>query len=189
MYARYGYWLGFDATSGDANAITIGATLGHSTTNTGSLNLIRPSTATADVTARYSGKAAGVSTRGDASGHFTANVNLMAKFGEAVTDSSLSGAISGFQGNAVNPNWRITLNESDLTADAALATAGTDGIAYGGAGQGVWTAQGYGPAPIDPDGSGPQTAQNQRPEGFFGTFNANFTDGMAAGAYTTRADD
>ena len=185
MYARYGYWLAFDA-SGAATGITIGAALGNAGTNTASLNLIRPASATADVTASYSGNAAGISTRGDASGHFTANVSLTATFGEAITDSSLSGFISGFEGNAVNPNWRVTLNKSALTADGALGTDAADGIAYGGAGAGTWTAQGYGPAPIDPDGDGPDTAQSQRPEGFFGTFNANFTDGMAAGAYATR---
>ena len=38
---------------------------------------------------------------------------------------------------------------------------------------GVWTAQGYGP-------------NGGRPEGFFGGFNAHFSDGHAAGAYATR---
>ena len=185
MYARYGYWLTF--TDGAASGITIGAAPGHSTTNTANLNLIRPATATADVTASYSGKAAGISTRGDTSGHFTANVSLTAKFGEAVTDSGLSGTISGFEGNAVNPNWRVTLNETALTADANFAA---NGIAYGGAAAGEWTAQGYGPTPVDHDGDTNTPAQNQRPEGFFGTFNANFTDdGMAAGGYAARADD
>ena len=176
MYAEYGYWLAFDA-DGAATGINTGARQGQ-TTNTASLNLIRPASATADVTARYSGKAGGISTRGDASGHFTANVNLTATFGAAVTDSSLSGSISGFQGSAANPSWRITLDDATLDANAAGS-----GIAYGGAAAGAWTTQGYGPAPIDHDGDTNTPDQNQRPAGFFGTFNANFHDGMAAGAY------
>ena len=189
MYARYGYWLTFDATTGAATSIDTYAAVGHSTTNTANLNLLRPSTATADVTASYSGSAAGISARGDASGHFTANVKLTATFGEAIADSSLSGYISGFKGEAVNSSWRVTLNESALTDAAALGTAATDGIAYGGAAVGAWTAQGYGPTPVDHDGDSNTAAQNQRPEGFFGRFNANFTDGMAAGGYAARADD
>lgn len=188
MYARYGYWLTFDTTSGAATAINTVASAGHATTNTANLDLIRPAAATADVTARYSGKAAGISTHGNASGHFTANVNLTATFGEAIADSSLSGFVSGFQGNAVNPNWRVTLSKSALTDAAALGTGATDRLAYGGAAVGAWTAQGYGPSQVDTTGDGTPD-KNQRPEGFFGTFNANFTDdGMAAGAYAARAD-
>ncbi len=185
MYARYGYWLTIDATTDAATAISIAAAPGHSSTNVTTFNLTRPGTATADVTARYSGSAAGISARGDASGHFTANVNLTATFGAAVTDATLSGSISGFMGNAVNPNWRVTLNETSLNA-----TAGFDanGIAYGGAAAGEWQAQGYAPDAVDHDGDPNTAAQPQRPEGFFGNFNANFTDGMAAGAYATRAD-
>lgn len=178
MYARYGYWLAFDATTGAATGISTAAAVGHSTTNTANLNLIRPASATADVTASYSGKAGGISTRGDASGHFTANVNLTATFGAAVTDSSLSGSISGFDGKAANPSWRITLDDATLN-DAATGS----GIAYGGAAAGAWTTQGYGPTPVDHDGDSNTAAQNQRPAGFFGTFNANFHDGMAVGAY------
>ncbi|MDE0097613.1 MAG: hypothetical protein OXS40_14790 [Gammaproteobacteria bacterium] len=182
MYARYGYWLTFDTTSGAATGINTAASVGHSTTHTATLDLTRPATATADVTARYSGKAAGISTRGDASGHFTANVNLMATFGE--TAGTLDGSISGFQGNAVDPGWRVTLEDATLSAAATGS-----GIAYGGAAAGAWTTQGYGPAPVDTTGDGSGDT-NQRPEGFFGTFNANFTGGgMAAGAYAARADD
>ena len=184
MYARYGYWLTFDGNEAATTLTTVGAE-GHSTTNTASLNLIRPATATKNVTAEYSGKAAGISARGDNSGHFTANVNLTATFGADVTngDSKISGFITGFSPGAhTDSSWRVTLEDATLDA----AAAGT-GVAYGGAAAGAWTAQGYGPAPVDHDGDPGTTAQNQRPEGFFGTFNANFTGGgMAAGAYATR---
>ncbi len=186
LYARYGYWLTIDTTTDLATAISIAAAPGHSSTNVTTFNLTRPSTATADVTARYSGSAAGISARGDASGHFTATVNLTATFGAAVTDATLSGNISSFMGNAVNPNWRVTLNETSLNATAGFDANGT---AYGGAAAGDWQAQGYAPAAVDHDGDTNTAAQPQRPEGFFGNFNANFTDGMAAGAYSTRADD
>ena len=186
MFAQYGYWLTFNA-AGAATGISTAAAIGHANTNTAGLNLIRPAAATTDVTARYSGKAGGISTRGDASGHFTANVNLTATFGGEVddttntndiSDSKISGSISGFEGKAVNSSWRVTLN------DALLSSAATGaGIAYGGAAAGAWTAQGYGPAPVDHDGDTGTPAQPQRPAGFFGTFSANFHDGMAVGAY------
>ena len=187
MFAVYGYWLTF--TDGAASGIGTYAGVGNADTTTGTntanLDLLRPDSASADVTARYSGKTGGISTRGDASGHFTATVNLTATFGEAITDSSLSGSITGFEGNATNPNWRVTLEETPLDAGANLnhGTAGDNGNAFGGAAPGVWTAQGYGPRPVDHDNDATTDAIRQRPAGFFGTFNANFHDGMAAGAY------
>lgn len=186
MFAQYGYWLTFNA-AGAATGISTAAAIGHADTNTTGLNLTRPAAATTDVTARYSGKAGGISTRGDASGHFTANVNLTATFGGEVddtsntndiSDSKISGSISGFEGKAVNSSWRVTLDDA-LLSSAAAAT----GIAYGGAAAGAWTAQGYGPAAVDHDGDTNTLAQPQRPAGFFGTFSANFHDGMAVGAY------
>ena len=187
MFAQYGYWLNFDA-AGAATSISPFAVLGNSGSAavTTTLNLIRPTDATADVTAKYSGKAAGISVRGDASGHFTANVNLTATFGAAVGtaagNSNLRGSISGFEGNAVNSSWHVTLTEGFLTS-----TAGAAGATAGGGVAGAWTAQGYGPAPVNHDGDdGTTPAVPQRPAGFFGTFNANFGDGAAAGAYATR---
>ena len=94
----------------------------------------------ADVTASYTGKAAGISVRDKTSGHFTANVDLTATFGAS---PMLGGTISGFDGKAANPEWNVML------ADTAIADGSSEtGVAYGGTVAGAWTAQGYGPAPV-----------------------------------------
>lgn len=184
LYGRYGYWL-----SEDGSAIALHSALGSivtgaTTTNTANLDLGADENGN-DVTARYSGNAVGFSVRNDgdgdavASGHFDADVSLTASFGGNPT---LGGHISGFRGNAVNSNWRVQLNQVNL---AGTTVAVADGVASGGGAAGVWTATGYGPAQTqDANGS----AVNHRPEGFVGRFNANFSDGAAAGAYATRAD-
>ena len=177
MYARYGAWLTYDDAT-DASGATRHAASG---ANTANLALGQAGDPLADVTARYSGKAAGVSAYNKTSGRFTADVNLTAKFAATPT---LRGRISNFQGGAVG-NWSVTLSETDLTTAAALDTG--SGATAGGGEPGVWTAQGYGPAPINHDGDdGTTPAIPQRPAGFFGTFNADFGDGMAVGGYATR---
>ena len=171
MYARYGYWLEY--TDRDATAIR---TFASSTANDVNLNLAGEGDPLADVTASYTGKAAGISVRDKTSGHFTANVDLVATFGES---PMLGGAISEFDGNAADPEWVVFL---PITAIANTGTAA--GVTYGGAltDAGAWTAQGYGPARTTVD----DDDVTHRPEGFFGQFNANFSDGAAAGAYATR---
>ncbi|MCY4394658.1 MAG: hypothetical protein OXC10_05945 [Rhodospirillaceae bacterium] len=183
MYVRYGYWLSYEANgSVSANGVT---TFARTTGNTAGLNLIRGTDATADVTARYSGSAVGIAVRNKASGEFAAKVNLTATFGDGIANSNLSGHISGFTGGVADPNWRVMLNETGLTEAGAL---NGNGIAYGGAAAGQWTAQGYGPAVTPAEGDNPEV--NHRPTGFFGRFNANFNDGgAAAGAYTTRVGE
>ena len=180
MYATYGYWLTYDE-----NDAAIGITLHSATTApTTTLDLGQAGTGddAKDVTATYSGSAVGISVRGDASGQFTADVNLTAKFAVIPT---LRGSISNFQGNAVG-NWTAILNETVLDITNADFANGTTA---GGGTPGVWTAQGYGPTPVDHDGDTETPDQNQRPTGFFGRFSATFGGGDAAvGAYTTRAD-
>ena len=184
MYARYGYWLTY--TSGDASSVSTYAAVGKTgSTNTASLNLIRPTSATEDVTASYSGNAVGIAVRNKMSGEFTADVSLTATFGQAIANSKLGGVISNFGGGVADPTWRIVLEDTALQADGSLISG--NGVAYGGDEAGQWTAQGYGPAPVDHDGLSNTEPQNQRPEGFFGRFNAHFLDGgKAAGAYAAR---
>ena len=121
------------------------------------------------------------------SGHFDATVNLTARF-EATP--MLGGNITGFVGNAVNSGWNVVLNQAELADTGALSG---NGIAYGGAAAGAWTAQGYGPTrtpSVGNVGDADYQAQvDHRPEGFFGRFNANMLDGAVAGPYVTRADD
>ncbi len=178
MYATYGYWLTY--TAGEATGISLHSA---STANQASLDLGQTGEGAnaKDVTAVYRGSAVGISAHGGKSGQFTASVNLTAKFATAPT---LRGSISNFQGNAVG-NWSVLLNETALNAGATFDTNGTTA---GGGAPGVWTTQGYGLAPINHDGDdGTTPLVPQRPTGFFGRFNANFGDGSAAGAYTTRA--
>ena len=177
MYATYGYWLTYNA--GAASGIALYSA---TTANTASLDLgpAGEGDDAKDVTARYNGSAVGISKRGDNSGQFTADVNLTAKFAVAPT---LRGHISSFQGGAVG-NWTVVLNETALNT---AATFDANGTTAGGGTPGAWTAQGYGPAPINHDGDdGTTPLVPQRPTGFHGRFTANFGDGAAAGAFTTR---
>ena len=186
QYARYGYWLTYNPVGAATVVNTYAAAGAGADTNTMDLDLGVGSDMN-PVTARYSGPAVGISVMNDdegaamASGHFDATVNLTATFALAPT---LGGNITSFAGNAVNPSWNVLLNQTNLADDGTAALVG-NGIAYGGVGEGAWTAQGYGPAQVTED----QEVTDSRPEGFFGRFNANMRDGMVAGAYTTRADD
>ena len=192
MYGRYGYWLTYDDNTGAATAVNTYAgvgsiTTGATVTNTEDLN-IGPDAEDNDVRATYTGDAVGISVltdaQGDAtaSGHFDASVNLTATFG---ANPTLGGNISDFRGNAVNSTWNVTLNQVGLT-ESADAIGITDGVASGGGAVGAWTATGYGPTPVNDDDDGTTPLVNQRPEGIVGRFDANFADGMAAGAYATR---
>jgi len=129
--------------------------------------------------ATYTGAAAGLSTRkagtGDdavtASGHFTAQVSLTAKFNDEAAKQTLGGRISGFeavegQGTGhVNPNWRLDL------ADKAFTGSFDDGTFDRKSVDGKWTAAPYG------------SDDKARPDGVFGAFNADFSDGKASGVY------
>ena len=134
--------------------------------------------------ATYTGAAAGLSSRetgtGDdketASGHFEASVSLTAKFGPT---ASIEGHIrnfrdpSGDNGSHVNTDWRLDLVDSDPSAfDGAIAYG--EGDFDRDSIDGGWTAQAY--------GSGTAAAP-KRPDGIFGAFNADFSDGKASGVY------
>jgi len=130
--------------------------------------------------ATYTGAAAGLSAREHEtdgsktyhSGHFTADVSLTAKFAATPT---LEGRISGFkavegQGTGhVNPNWRLDLKSGTQFTDGKFA----DGTFDRSSVKGSWTAQMY-------DSS---TDGSVRPDGVYGAFNADFSDGKASGVY------
>jgi len=190
------YPVGVNATAGSrASGGTPANSISESETSSNNL----------ETTASYTGRALGISAyepdldddgRPDSisSGMFTADVNLNARFGSS--GRSLSGSMSNFEGSAVNDAWTVTLGatvEGDGTATPAvpgIAAAGTintgtitnaaDPGDDAGATAGRWTAI--------PFGFVDAAARTTRPAGFFGTFNANFTDGDIAGAYSTRKD-
>ena len=169
LYVTYGHWLSLSGTDYSVNRY---ATL---TGSSGTLDLAYPSQQDAKRTsdASYSGKAAGMSVlktydgknkvTGVHSGSFTADVELTAKFGGSPT---IEGEVLNFSGSAVDTDWRVTLKP------AALSTTSQTDAAEGGGSAGTWSAQAYG-------------EENKRPKGIFGGFNANFTNGNAAGAYAT----
>ena len=174
-YAQFGHWL---TVNGDDVIVHTFASRGVGEVNA-ALALNVNTTTLVDKSATYEGTAAGMSLHKEVdgngavmpgtrqSGAFTADVTLTATFGQS---PELGGYINGFKGDAVDPDWRVTLVEKALVADLATVEAGTTTAS---AQDGEWSARGYG-------------AEDERPTGFFGGFNAHFTDGDAAGAYATR---
>ena len=169
LYARFGHWLTVDAGSGETTVHAYA-----STAAMGDPALGAPAGDLTDGSASYAGKAAGMSVHmtfddqgartGISSGAFTADVSLTARFG---TSPTVSGTVSGFEGNAVDPGWSVDLGEAVLSGSIEAGEARGTGQA------GEWTARAYGET-------------DQRPTGILGGFNAHFTDGHAAGAYATR---
>ena len=181
-FVRYGYWIS-QASASDPVVVNTYAVI-DANGNTAGLDYTYPSTANEDeaATATYSGEALGVSSRQTGieggkpaygSGEFTADVNLTARFGGSPT---LEGTVGNFRGSedAVDSRWSVTLMQHGLASTGALATSP---VAKGDSDQtdGTWTAQAHGTAA-------------KRPSGFFGTFNANFTNGSVAGGYATTRD-
>lgn len=176
MFATFGHWL---TSAGDPLLWTVNTFATSAITDKGDWTTVNATgDSLTDTSADYSGSAVGMSVLkttnagGDgqdiASGRFTADVSLTAEFGAT---AMLSGHIDGFEGSAVNENWRVTL------VRRAIGTGFTDGVASSSGVNGVWVADSYGPA------------SGARPTGIFGGFNAHFLDGHAAGAYSTRKDD
>ena len=187
LYVRFGHWL---TQAGVPLVTTINtyAMTGAGTTvvtdyDIATVNTAANATTLTDSSAKYSGMAAGMSFHNQVdadgmvvagtrqSGAFTADVNLEATFGGGPT---LGGTVSNFQseanGDAVDSNWEVEMQvrpfDGNFDAGRTVAT-GQDG---------VWSSQAYG------------AGATERPEGIFGGFNAHFTDGHAAGAYSTRKD-
>ena len=188
MYAQFGHWLTVNADDGvvtiERYAFTGAATTGTALSFDKAEGL--PESAT------YDGSAAGMSVHktldvdGEItsiySGAFTADAELLLRFGDGV-DMTLGGTIDGFEGNAVDPLWTVTLQRRVFTANGEGtgdqgSFAETPGTTVASGRNGEWSATAYGPGAID--------GAEQRPTGIFGAFNAHFSDGHAAGAYATR---
>ncbi len=171
-YLDYGMWL-----SGDDDNLVLHRRIDLvGPSNTGGLDF-GTNTALAG-SATYTGDAQGLSARTSgsrtASGHFTADVELTATFGEP---ASITGTIDNFRPAAgqgsdhVNRNWSIDL----LSPVPGTPSGRVAGLVTNTNGIGKWGWTAYGD-------------QNQRPAGFFGDFNAEFQDngttvGAAAGLY------
>ncbi len=181
-YAEYGYWL---TENGTVMIHTYARVATEEESPIGNLRNLDVTTNDAndpaDDSATYEGGAIGMSVHGTGddrqSGEFEADVSLTVKF-KAVPN--ISGTISNFRGNAVG-DWTVTLKDSDLNATLENVVL-VNGVAVSTGSDGEWTAQGYGPVQTQDAGDD----VNHRPTGFFGTFDANFSDGEAVGAYATR---
>ena len=172
-YAEYGHWLTFP----DAGATINRFSNRHGGSGTGDW------TENDDLaeSATYVGSAAGMSVVRNSddepvsSGAFTADVTLMATFGDA-EEAKLSGTIGNFEGHA-GSGWTVTLQETMGSTSTITGTAITNNGRD--ASNGSWTATGYGADGVD---------EAHRPIGIYGGFDAEFTDGEAAGAYATRIE-
>ena len=195
LYVNYGHWLVVDdgrgTTTGNDGQVAVltyaalnDATLAGATDN-GSWAGADPAATDASLRASsaiYSGMAVGRSVHKTLdsqgavtdiqSGRFMADVELTATFAGAA--STLGGMIDNFRAPegsnpyAVDSSWEVTLNA--ITTDGSNVTAG---VTEATGQDGDWTSDAYG-------------ATTARPVGIFGSFNAHFTDGHAAGAYATR---
>ena len=196
LYVNYGHWLvvrdnddtntaNVDET-GQVHVVTY-AVLSGTSPGDGSWAAAVPGSSDAGLraaSAKYSGNAVGRSVHktldGDGgisdiqSGRFMADVELTATF--AAGGSTLGGTIDNFRApegsnpDAVDSSWTVTLNAA-TTPNGTVSTGVTEASGQNG----DWTADAYG-------------ANTARAVGIFGSFNAHFSDGHAAGAYATRKD-
>ncbi len=185
-YYHYGFWL---KKTTDKDGVL---TYNEVETFAGSSLVV--ATNTVEGTASYAGGATGVYVKNvynsdrtldtASSGHFTADVNLMAYFGGndvAVNkQNSIEGTIDKFMlsGGEDASGWSVDV-AADISA-AALAAGGT--AKGGGASNGSITGTFYGDDSMDVDGTDTPIGHKV----LVGEFNAEFTDGSVAGAYGAR---
>ncbi len=194
LYVNYGHWLvvrdNDDTSTTDVNeegqvTVVTYAVLSGTSPGDGAWAAANPAATDAGLRASsaiYNGMAVGRSVHKTLdsqgavmdiqSGRFMADVELTATF--AGTDSTLGGMIDNFRAPegsnpyAVDSSWEVTLN-AITTGDGSVTAGVTEATGQ----DGDWTSDAYG-------------ATTARPVGIFGSFNAHFTDGHAAGAYATR---
>ena len=184
-YVRYGYWLSVASATDDTTTIRryLSGPIAQSGVVYGVVNSVP---AFADTSATYKGDALGMAvmwttdTKGKevagsrASGGFTADVSLTMSF----PSGSLKGTISNFQGSGADSSWSVDLDSQTLSSGEF-----NNGVTDGGGGEGTWTATAWGGAESDANAT-PNPAA--RPKGVYGAFDADFTNGAAAGVYATR---
>lgn len=191
-YLHYGVWLKKTTDSdGAVEYDEVETFAGSSIAASGSVASVRGR-------ATYSGGATGVyvhQVRNPAgkidsatSGHFTADVALVAHFADTTTDdeggagqiaanlqNTISGTINNFMlsGHDQGPGWLVSLEKSNGTDTGGVET----GVAKGGGDEGSYTATYHGP-----------TTDNAQPHSVVGEFNAFFSNGSVAGAFGARKD-
>ena len=192
-YLYYGFWL--QKTTDADGAVTyneVQTFAGSSVAESGDL---AATNAVVTGTATYTGGAVGVfvrevykTTDGSVdtatSGHFTADVTLDATFGQENNEqnvgtiapnllNTLTGSITDFELSTGEDNdWSVNL--SGIITPSAGTAAGT---ANGGGDPGTFSATFHGPVDAD-----------TQPHTVVGEFNANFGNGIAAGAFGARKE-
>jgi hypothetical protein len=184
MYARFGYWVTVVSNVATIHTRAVGGAAGDTgliavtNYNLTTLNEGMDATTLTDTKATYTGDAIGISLHKEfdsqggivdgtlQSGQFTANVTLDATFGP---NARIGGEVDTFEGNAVDSQWEVELLDVQMF-DGAF----TNGATVASGQDGIWTGQAYG------------DSAEKRPVGIFGSFNAHFSDGHAAGAYAVR---
>ncbi|MDE0032591.1 MAG: hypothetical protein OXU75_05610 [Deltaproteobacteria bacterium] len=204
-YLDYGFWLKRTTDSDGAVTYNEVETFARSSIDesTGTeLDTVRGS-------AKYEGDAVGVYVHGvinsdgsresATSGHFTADVNLTAIFGQVYeganpSDSEAEGTIAPNMVNTVTGtinNFELSGGEANtwsvaVEADRATGANMFSGDAKGGMGDGSISGTFYGPTPettVTTDGD-----RRDAPGSMAGEFNAGFTNGSVAGAFGARLE-
>lgn len=188
-YLSYGFWL--KKTTDKDGVLT------YDEVETFASSSAQLSGTVASVTgsAKYSGGATGVyvhsvttpeGTEASAtSGHFLADVELTATFGQVNDDdgtgtiapnllNTLTGIINSFRlsGHDEGPGWSVVL-EGDITPSDGTAF----GMAKGGMGDGSFSATFHGDTGTD---------DTEKPSSVVGEFNSGFSNGSVAGAFGAR---
>ena len=182
-YLTYGFWLGTTTKDGEIAS--------YDTVQTFATSSLPTATALDSVTgtASYAGDAAGVyvhetfnedgSRKGATSGRFTADVALMAYFGETTlrNASTIEGTISDFDLDGGTENsWNVDVSAS-FTAAGVLENGEASGMEDD---EGSLSGQFHSPADRE---------ATDAPPVLVGEFNANFVNGMVAGAYGARVEE
>ena len=198
-YLRYGFWL--KRTTDDMGATT------YNEVETFAISSIAASGDVSSVggSASYEGDAVGVyvhsvtnsdGTEASAtSGHFTADASLTAHFsGTSVAadlHNSVTGTIDNFALAGGEENgWSVAL-KGGITDTGTVATGtdtpATNGTANGGGAEGSFSATFHGSVePFDHDMDTDTDMIPRQPSSVVGEFNANFSNGTAAGGFGAR---
>ena len=200
-YLRYGAWLQRTADKDGATEYNEVQTFA------GSSVAATASVAEVEGSAKYEGGAAGVYVKNvftsegkidtAASGHFTADAELNATFGQVEDDNNvgtiaanllntLTGTIDNFNlSGGENNEWSVSLQG----ATGNIVDAGTaSGAAQGGGDAGTWNATFHGLATHDHDNDPDTNMVPTAPGSVTGEFDANFSNGSVAGGFGARKE-
>ena len=203
-YLNYGFWL-MRTTDEDGEV-----TYNEVETFAGSSIPASGSVTDVDGSATYEGDATGVyvknvytpSTEGGqkidyaTSGHFTADAELKAYFGQVpVSDTDTTGTIAPNLLNTVTGtinNFELSGGEANawavnLTGDIDVDAGTASGAANGGGAAGTFNATFHGStAAFNHDGDATTAEINCQPSSVVGEFDANFSNGSVAGGFGAR---